>query len=70
MSTVLQNLPYYCTIGFLERVIRATFSISEEMECRMWHRYMTHTYELLTEPNQTLQDYGLHNGQVNHRIVE
>ena len=62
---VLQSLPYLILLGCMERVMRATFSISEETECRVWHRYMTDTFELLSEPKQTLQDAGLYNGQVN-----
>ena len=31
----------------------------------MLHRYMTNTYELLSNSSQTLQDAGLYNGQVN-----
>ena len=61
---VLQGLPYFI-LGFMERVMKATFSISEEMECRVWHRSMFDTYELLSEPKQTVKDAGLYNGQVN-----
>ena len=38
--------------------------MEKEAECRIWHRYMTHSYELLSSSNQTLQDAGLYSGQV------
>ena len=50
--------------------MRATFSISEEMECRVWHRYKTDPYKLLTEPNKTLQESGVYHEEVNCRIDE
>ena len=48
----------------LELLLKQTFSISEDAECRVWHRYMTDTYELLNNSSQTLQDAGLYNEQV------
>ena len=48
----------------LETALKAEFDIPKEADCRVWHRYMTHTYELLSTPSQTLQDAGLYNGQV------
>ena len=38
--------------------------MGKDVECRVWHRYMTSTYELLSDLNETLQDAGLYNGQV------
>ena len=52
------------TVGNLEAVIRKEFEVEENAECRVWHRFMTHTYELLPNCSQTLQDAGLYNGQV------
>ena len=48
----------------LEKELRHTFSVEEKTVCRVWHRYMSHTYELLSDSNQTLQDAGLYNMQV------
>ena len=48
----------------LELLLKQTFFISEDAECRVWHRYMTHTYEFLNNSSQTLQDAGLYNRQV------
>ena len=52
------------TVGDLEAVIREMFEVDLHAECRVWHRFMTHTYELLSNNYQTLQDAGLYNGQV------
>ena len=53
----------------LEAELRSVFSVPQEVECRVRHRYMTNTYELLTSPTQTLQDAGLYNGQVRDQGV-
>ena len=45
------------------------FSVPQEVGCRVWHRYMTNTYELLATPTQALQDAGLYNGQVSDQGV-
>ena len=52
------------TVGNLEAVLKKEFEVEEDAECRVWHRFMTHTYELLPNRSQTLQDVGLYNGQV------
>ena len=52
------------TVGDLEVVLRKEFEVEEDIECRVWHRFTTHTYELLPNRSQTLQDAGLYNGQV------
>ena len=44
--------------------LRQVFSVSEDVECRVWHRYKTYAYELLSNYSQKLQDAGLYNGQV------
>ena len=48
----------------LERELRGTFSTPEGRTCQVWHRYMSHTYELLNNSSQSLQDAGLYNQQV------
>ena len=53
-----------CCAAELETAMRDIFHISPEAECRVLHRYMTHTYELLSNKQQILQDAGLYNGQV------
>jgi hypothetical protein len=52
------------TIANLEAVVRREFEVEEDAACRVWHRFMTHTYELLSNHSQTLQDAGFYNGQV------
>ena len=53
------------TVGDLEAVLKKEFNVEKDTECRVWHRFMIHTYELLPNHSQTLQDAGLYNGQVN-----
>ena len=53
------------TVGDLEAVIKKEFEVKQDAECRVWHWFMTRTYELLSNHSQTLQDAGLYNGQVN-----
>lgn len=48
----------------LEAELRSTFDVEKDVQCRVWQRYMTSTYELLSDPKQSLQDAGLYNGQV------
>ena len=56
--------PLSLSTAELEKELRLTFSVEEKTVCRVWHRYMSHTYELLSDSNQTLQDAGLYNMQV------
>lgn len=57
------------TVDGLEKALKEEFEIDMNAKCRVWHRFMTHTYELLSNPTQTLQDAGLYNGQVCERHV-
>ena len=53
----------------LESAMREVFEIPLSTDCRVWHCYLTHTYELLSRSDQFLQDAGLYNGQVkNHTL--
>ncbi|KAH9512955.1 Ubiquitin carboxyl-terminal hydrolase 15, partial [Bulinus truncatus] len=52
------------TIATIEQEMRRIFSIPEEKEVRLWNRYMSNTYELLSKKEVTLQDAGLYQGQV------
>jgi ubiquitin carboxyl-terminal hydrolase 4/11/15 len=52
------------TVEYLEAVLRKEFEVQEDAECRVWHRFITHTYELLSNRSQALPGAGLHNGQV------
>ncbi len=52
-----------CT-GDLERSMRQLYEVSDSTECRVWHRYLTNSYELLSNSAQSLQDAGLYSGQV------
>ena len=50
----------------MEARLREVLAVPEGRSCRLWHGYMTNTYELLEKPQQTLQDVGLFTGQVHH----
>ena len=52
------------TVENLKTALKQEFEVEEDAECRVWHIFMTHTYELLSNRSQTLQDAGLYNGQV------
>ena len=45
-------------------VTKQQFSIPDTTECRLWKRYMTNSYELLTNLQQTVSDAGIYGGQV------
>lgn len=51
-------------ISYVEVAMREVFRISVEAETRIWNKYMSNTYELLTSKEQSIQDCGLYNGQV------
>ena len=44
--------------------MRSLFEVPAETECRLWQRYMTNTYDLLSRPSATISDVGLYGGQV------
>ena len=56
------------TVGYMEAVLKKEFNVEKDTECRVWYRFMTHTYELLSNRSQTLQDAGLYDGQVNEKL--
>ena len=66
-STKPQRFSRADTVGDLEAIMKEEFNVERYTECRVWHRFMTNTYELLSNCSQTLQDAGLYNGQV--RVV-
>ena len=43
--------------------MKEQFSIPDTTECRLWLRYMTNIYELLTDLQQTMAA-GIYSGQV------
>ena len=49
------------TVGDFEAALREEFQVGRDHECRVWYRFMTTTYELLSNSSQTLQDAGLYN---------
>ena len=59
---VLCNCIYF--IETLHEKMIELFEISNDEETRLWQRYMTNSYELLTNQNQTVSDAGIYGGQV------
>ena len=59
---------YYCDVivvlGHVMNVVKQLYSIPEEKECRLWHKYMLSTYDLLSKLDETIQDAGLYTNQV------
>ena len=49
-------------------VMKEQFSIPDTTECRLWQRYMTNIYELLTDLQQTMAA-GIYSGQVSSWII-
>ena len=64
LSLLMSPSPLHSFPADLEAKLRSVFDVEKDVHCRVWHRYMTSTYELLSDPNQSLQDAGLYNGQV------
>ena len=68
----IQLVSYYYTcceytVSIIGRVLTVTkqqFNIPDTTECRLWERYMTNSYELLTNLQQTVSDAGIYGGQV------
>lgn len=44
--------------------MREIFGISDDVEVRLWKKYMTNTYELLNKREETLQEAGLYSCQL------
>lgn len=40
------------------------FDIPDDVEVRLWNKYMSNTYELLNKREQILQEAGLYSGQI------
>ena len=51
------------TIGDIVEEMKTMFGINDE-ETRVWNKFMTNTYELVTKMEQTLQDSGIGSGQM------
>ena len=44
--------------------MKERYSIPDTTECRLWQRYMTNSYDLLTNLQQILSNAGIYGGQV------
>lgn len=40
------------------------FDIPDDVEVRLWNKYMLNTFELLNKREQTLQEAGFYSGQI------
>ncbi|XP_067417360.1 ubiquitin carboxyl-terminal hydrolase 4 isoform X2 [Emydura macquarii macquarii] len=52
------------TITTIEKEMRKLFNIPSEKETRLWSRYMSNSYEQISNLDSTVQDAGLYHGQV------
>ncbi|XP_029616593.1 ubiquitin carboxyl-terminal hydrolase 15 isoform X4 [Salmo trutta] len=57
------------TIDTIEKEMRKLFSIPDEKETRLWSKYMSNTFEPLNKPDSTIQDAGLHQGQMSMQVL-
>ena len=62
---------YVCVVFITQLVsehvinmMKQLYNIPEEKECRLWHKYMFSTYDLLDELDETIQEAGLYTNQV------
>ena len=56
-------MTYYLS-GHVMNISKQLYDIPKEKECRLWHKYMLHTYDLLNKLKETIQDAGLYTNQV------
>uniref|UniRef100_A0A8V5GCX5 ubiquitinyl hydrolase 1 n=1 Tax=Melopsittacus undulatus TaxID=13146 RepID=A0A8V5GCX5_MELUD len=52
------------TIGTIEKEMRKLFNIPDAKEARLWYRYAGDAYGQLDKLDSTVQDVGLHQGQM------
>ena len=53
-----------CNLGHIASEMRKIFSIPSEVETRVWSKYMSNTYDLLSNMEYTALDAGLSQEQV------
>lgn len=51
-------------LGSLALVMRDLFDIPDDVEVRLWNKYMSNAYEQLNRHEHTLQEVGLYSGQI------
>lgn len=44
--------------------MREKFDISDDVEVRLWNKYLNNTFELLNKRKQTLQEVGFYSGEI------
>ena len=54
-----------CFSGHVMTEMKKVFNLPEDTETRVWSKYLSDSWELLTNLEQTVQDAGLYEGQVN-----
>ena len=58
------TIAFFKPSATIEKVMRERFSIADNKEVHLWNRYMSNTYEHLSNMDVTLQNAGLYPGQV------
>lgn len=59
---------YY--LGHVMSEMKQVFNITEDTETRLWNKYMSNSFELLPNMEQTVQDAGVYQGQVRQMISQ
>lgn len=44
--------------------MREIYDIPDNVEVRLWYKYMANTFELLNKREQTIQEAGIYSGQI------
>ena len=53
-----------CILGYIASEMRKIFSIPSEVETRVWTKYMSNSYDLLSDMEYTVTNAGFYQGQV------
>ena len=64
MCSLLYDSTVVIVSEHVMNTMKELYNIPEERECRLWHKYMLSTYDLLNELEETIQDAGLYTNQV------
>ncbi|KAM4581904.1 uncharacterized protein V3H82_006025 isoform 2-T2 [Fundulus diaphanus] len=63
-KVIKQHFSRADTIETIEKKMRTLFSIPTKKETRLWSKYISNSYEQLTNPKRTVQDAGLFHEQL------
>lgn len=55
---------FFTSTESLALIMMEKFDIPDDVEVRLWIKYMLNTFELLNKREQTLQEAGFYSGQI------